>query len=317
MTDKYDGKAAMPAYMAFSSRCDADKKPIFRMATVGSPVATKDGIIGTWTDEGLMKASESFNGKRIAVNHGDSTFGSIEKTWYKDGTLYGKYDVKSPNIKKWLDEAPNLIGNSIELSRLVMDEDNNIIEADGYGVSLTFPPHTSLCEAPNCGFEAFASEEEIISLDAEFENNKVMEEKDMEELEKIKTEFAELKAKYEALDAEKEKLAGFASQVEAATKENESLKVELDKFKAAERAKVIEGLASKFEEPEAVKEMLKDADDDKIAQFAAFASLIKADADDGEVGAGATLSSEETLKKVAVKNAKLAEHANAMILGVY
>lgn len=317
MTNNYDGKSAVPEFLAYSSKCDVDKKPIFRMAKVGSPVATKDGLIGVWSDDGLKSAAESFRGKRISVNHGDGEFGVIDNVWYKDGILYGKYDVKSPNINKWLNEAPNLIGNSIELSRLVMDEDNNIIDADGFGVSLTFPPHTSLCDAPGCGFEAFASEEEIISLDAKFEEDKILEEQNMEEIEKLKGEMAELKAKYDALEAEKIELAGFASKAEEVVKENVVLKADLDKFKAAERVKIIEGLASKFDEPEKVKELLKDADDAKIAEFKAFASLIKEpENDEGEVGAGAEFSAEESKKyKGEVFDAKLASMVSSKILG--
>jgi len=307
MTKKYTGKAMVPAFEAFSSKCEADQLHIFRMAKAGSSVATADGRLLAWASSGLQKSAPSFIGKRISVNHGKESFGTIVDTWYKNDTLYGKLKVSSNNIKRWLDASPDLVGNSIELSSFTANDDGEIIDAEGYGVSLAFPPHNALCDSPSCGFDAYASEIEIINSDEEDARKLNMEEKNMEELEKLKAEFSELTEKYLALEAAHAEMAGFASKLEITEAENKTLKESLGAFVAKERQAVIEGLASKFKKPDTIKEMLKDASDDEIKRFTAFASVIEGE-DFSEEGAGAGDSARMNQEEVKMREAAVRKH---------
>lgn len=198
----------------------------------GSLAYTPEGVALTYTGSSLKNAQKTWQGTPVSINHNKSNHGTVKCSWFDDNeqALHQILQLDS-YLQGWV--MRNLdaegIGVSIESTLNEFDDDLNILDAIGRGVTIVLPPHSPACSKED-GCMILATEvlptsqtnkiedeslDESVQINSEDDNMVNEENKNVSitaEFEAVKAEKVKLEAEIESMKAELVELKSFKTK---------------------------------------------------------------------------------------------------------
>jgi len=260
----------------------------------GARAFTSDGVYATITGETLQALAGTGENGRIAVNHELFNGGRIASGGeIMDNAI--QFDVEVPQViadyVMCTEDNKEPPGVSLEYGGVVLNEENEIVDAEIVGISFTMPPHKSICSTKEgckvvtaAASEVFEEEQDTGGIEMSEDTISVQKD-EYKELCAQASELAELKAERDALSEELESLKAEKADIDAKASEYAE---QLEKFVSEKKEEKLEALSSLIGE-EAVESykdkslgVIQEAID--VAEFAKKTALASVEVDSGAHG---------------------------------
>lgn len=278
MVEMKDGAFGENCVTAMAS-VDEPKIHKIRATKVGANAFTSNGIMATWSKEGIESLLGTGENGRAVTNHSGNVVGHIvDGVEVIDDAVYMNVEIDSDSFEPWVKDNVDKMGVSIEVDNIKLNDDNEIVNGEVTGISFTMPGNSSLCTIED-GCKVIASVDDTLRTnitEGSIDDNTAVEDDNMTDDVVSKADFDALQEKYDSLVAEND----------AVKADYMSAKASLEDFVAKEKAKGLTALASLIGD-EAAK-AYEDCTICEINRTCEAVEMYKAKVDDVEEGSGAS-----------------------------